>query len=203
MAILGGRKGRTERENERLVERFFTEFVNAGDAEAGREFLAEDYVRHDPSQGEIRGRESMLTFISEMRRAFPDASVAVDELFSADDRVVVLATERGTHQGTFMDVPATGKAVEVTGIVVHRVEDGRIAETWAQWDSLGMLRQLGILPESFEPREAGAAGETGGPGAEVDVDAPGGDAAIGEGTGGRTDHPPRDEDASDRPDPAM
>ncbi|WP_101297602.1 ester cyclase [Halegenticoccus soli] len=131
---------------EAVVRRFFDELVNAGDFSAVDEILAPDYVRRDAGADDIqRGPGEFEEMLSGFRAAFPDMRVEIDDMYVADDAVVVKATETGTHEGDFMGAEPTGKRVEVEGLVVHRIADGRIVETFASWDFLGMMRRLGIV----------------------------------------------------------
>lgn len=139
MALLGPDRTAT---NETVVRRFFAELVGNGDLVVADEILAPDYVRHDPASPDVFGPEGFKAFISEVRRAFPDLAVEIHDLIATDDRVVVRATERGTHEGWWADYEPTGQHIEVDGIVIHRLEDGRIAETWAVWDTACMETQL-------------------------------------------------------------
>ncbi|KTG10256.1 hypothetical protein AUR64_11785 [Haloprofundus marisrubri] len=133
--------------NERTVRRFFDEFVSGGEYDVADEVLAENYVRHEMGPNpEMTGRDAFVEFIDGFRSGFDDARVDIDELFVGDEYVVVRATERGTHAGEFMGLAPTGETFEVGGIVIHCLEDGKITETYACWDVLGMLRQLGVDP---------------------------------------------------------
>ena len=73
--------------------------------------------------------------------AFPDARFTVEDELAEGDRVVSRSTLRGTHQGEFMGIPPTGKPVTVTGMSIDRIVEG-----WLNFDGLGMLQQLGVIP---------------------------------------------------------
>ena len=81
-----------------------------------------------------------------LRTTFPDIDVSVDDLIAEGDRVVIRWTGTGTHSGEFMGVPATGVKISVTGIAIDRIEGGKIVEHWEQFDTLGMMQQLGAIP---------------------------------------------------------
>jgi steroid delta-isomerase-like uncharacterized protein len=86
-------------------------------------------------------------FAASYRRAFPDLLTTVEDLLGEGDKVVARWTMRGTHQGEIEELgPPTGKRIEATGISIYRVEGGKIAEYWAIYDALGMMRQLGFIP---------------------------------------------------------
>jgi steroid delta-isomerase-like uncharacterized protein len=129
-----------------LVGRFITEIFNAGKFDAADEILAPDYVHHDPTTQEFgSGIEGFKQLMSYYRRAFPDLEITLDDQFGAGDRVVDRWTGRGTHEGELMGIQATGRPVTATGISIHRIDNGRIAETWNVYDAAGMLRQVGAI----------------------------------------------------------
>jgi predicted ester cyclase len=78
----------------------------------------------------------------EFRVAFPDAYYSIDDLIAAGDRVVLRTTTRATHRGEFQGVPRTDRQVEFTGLVIYRLRDGKIAESWGEIDFLRLIRQL-------------------------------------------------------------
>ena len=112
--------------------------------------LCSDCVYHAPSVGEIRG-EALRQFFASVLRAFPDVQRTVMDQFSDDIHVVTRWTYTGTHKGPFRGIAPTGKRVTITGISIHRVADGRIAEEWQEWDSLGLMEQLGVIPTFKSP----------------------------------------------------
>jgi steroid delta-isomerase-like uncharacterized protein len=134
--------------NTALIRRWW-EALNAGTAlDVIDEIYSTDYVLHDPSLPEpVRGLDGVREFIGEVTRAFPDGQVTVEDLVAEGDREVQRVTYRGTHQGEFQGVPATGKAVEAWVMVISRLADGKIAEEWQLVDTLGLLQQLGRLPD--------------------------------------------------------
>ena len=78
--------------------------------------------------------------------AFPDIQYTVEALLAEGDKVVVRWTARGTHTGELMGIPPTGKQVTVTGVNIGRVANGRIVEEWGEFDMMGMMQQLGVVP---------------------------------------------------------
>jgi steroid delta-isomerase-like uncharacterized protein len=85
-------------------------------------------------------------FMSALLAAFPDSRVVVDDVIAEGDKVAVRHRLQGTHQTEFQGVPATGRQVEVGGIVIFRIEKGLIAEAWLNADIMGMMQQLGVVP---------------------------------------------------------
>jgi steroid delta-isomerase-like uncharacterized protein len=86
------------------------------------------------------------TFMSGLLAAFPNSRFIVDDVIAEGDKVAVRHRLQGTHQAELQGVPATGKQVEVNGIVIFRIENGKIAEAWLNADIMGMMQQLGIVP---------------------------------------------------------
>lgn len=112
------------------------------------ELVADDYVGHEPTSPEaIRGKEGFREFVDRYLAAFPDGRITVDQQIAEGDLVVNRWTGRGTNTGELQGMPPTGKQVTVTGITIARIEDGRLREDWTSWDTLGMLQQLGVVPE--------------------------------------------------------
>lgn len=112
------------------------------------ELVADDYVGHFPPNPTLHGPEGLKRFNAEAATAFPDAHVTIEDLLAEGDEVMVRWTLRGTHEGELRGgIPATGRRVEeVSGITISRIEKGKVAENWGNYDLLGMLQQLGVIP---------------------------------------------------------
>jgi steroid delta-isomerase-like uncharacterized protein len=134
-------------DNKALARRLIDEAFNAGKLDVIDELLAEDYVGYDAALPEPqRGREAAKGAIAGYRAAFPDVHLTIEDQVADDDRVATRWSGRGTHQGDLMGMPATGKQATVTGITIDKIVNGRIAESWTNWDTLGMMQQLGAVP---------------------------------------------------------
>jgi steroid delta-isomerase-like uncharacterized protein len=132
----------------RELSRRFTELFSTGDEALADEILSPDVVFHGTAgTGELRGIEAMKSFIAEYRRAFPDARSTVEDQVAEDDKVVTRWRARGTHQGPLGPLAATGRNFEMDGITVERIAGGKIAEVWVARDDLGVLDQLGLVPD--------------------------------------------------------
>ena len=138
--------------NKALVRREFEEMFNqGGDLDTAGEFYASDYLLHEPTSGEVRGLEAAREFAATYREAFPDLQTAIEDQVAEGDKVVSRFSGRGTHLGETKDFgPATGNRIEITGITIDRFADGRIAEEWTNFDALGLLQQIGLVPEADE-----------------------------------------------------
>src|SRR5205823_2752076 len=107
-----------------------------------------DGVTHDPQNPftDQRGLDTLRGQVTMYRTAFPDLEVTVDAQYEDGDTVISRWTATGTNTGDLPTLPATGRASTVTGIIIDRFEDDQIAESWSNWDTLGMLQQLGAVP---------------------------------------------------------
>jgi steroid delta-isomerase-like uncharacterized protein len=133
--------------NKAISRRVVDELFNEGRLEAADEVVTGDFVGHDPASPEpIVGPEGLKRNADGYRTAFPDVRLTIDDQIAEGDRVVTRWTARGTHQAELFGIPATGRQSTVTGMTIDRIVDGRIAESWTNWDTLGLLQQLGALP---------------------------------------------------------
>jgi steroid delta-isomerase-like uncharacterized protein len=143
------RKGETvsSERNRGIVRRAFEEPWK-GELEVVDELIAGDYVGHDPASPEpLRGPGGVKAFISTYRRAFPDARITVEEQLAEGELVATRWIGRGTHRQELMGIEPTGKQVIVSGLTISRLAEGKIVEEWQNWDTFGMLQQLGAVPE--------------------------------------------------------
>ena len=139
-----------EEQNKELVKHEF-ELWDKGDFEALEEVLAPEHVTYSPS---ATLKPLFLDDSKELGRmifkAFPDSSFTIEELFAAGDRVVTRWIYKGTHEGEFMGIPPTGNKIEIGGITIARIENGKNVETWEDYDMLGWMQQLGM---ELKPKE--------------------------------------------------
>ena len=140
-------------ENKAIARRLFEGVWNQGKLDVADEILAADYVFHAPVPREVRGPEGFKQFVSMYRTAFPDVQYTIEDQIAEGDKVVTRWTCTGTHTGELMGIPPTGVQVTVTGIVIGRIAGGKIVEDWGNWDALGMLQQLGVVPPIGEGGE--------------------------------------------------
>jgi steroid delta-isomerase-like uncharacterized protein len=111
------------------------------------EIYAPDVVWHEPDQ-ELRGIEEARQFVATYKTALPDLNVTVEDVIGEGNQAVTRWTVRGTHQGEVEEFgPPTGRQVEIKGITIHRIEDGKIVEEWEGYDNLSILQQLGLAPK--------------------------------------------------------
>ncbi|NUT56679.1 MAG: ester cyclase [Thermoleophilia bacterium] len=134
-------------ETKGIARRFLEEAFNRGNLDVVDELVAPEFVNHDAALPEpVVGIEATKASIRGYRDAFPDMRMTVELQVAEGEEVVTQWTARGTHQGDLMGLAATGKQATVTGITIDRIVDGRIVESWTNWDTLGLLQQLGAVP---------------------------------------------------------
>jgi steroid delta-isomerase-like uncharacterized protein len=133
--------------NKELV-REFTEATNAADWDRLAELVAEDFTRHSAATAgpPVTSRDQFIQLQEDFLRTFHDQRVSAEKLIAEGDLVAGLATYSGTQMGPMGDFPATGKSVHAPFLAIFRIESGRIAELWVEWDNLAMLTQLGLYP---------------------------------------------------------
>ena len=133
------------RTDEATVRRFYEEMNSGRHNELAPELFTADHRFHDPQVPAGVGPDAVVEVVTPYQTAV-QGHWEIEEIFSTDDRVVVRWTGSGTHVGEINGIPATGRAVRVDAISVHRMAGGRIAETWEVWDTLGFLQQIGVVP---------------------------------------------------------
>ena len=135
--------------NAATARRGVDEAFNQGRVEVFDEICSSDVVTHDPADPEdVRGIEAHKERCLMYRAAMPDLTVTVEDVVASGDRVAMRWTVRATNTGELQGMPPTGKHVEFTGLSIDRFDaDGKIAETWDNWDNAGFMQQLGITPE--------------------------------------------------------
>lgn len=132
-------------QNRRLVNRITTEMFNKGNLNVADELYADGHTFHGPRSAadDPRGPEGAKRRIGRLRAAFSDLEMCTDVIIGEGPYVAARGTLRGTHTGTFLGVPPTHRKIVVNGLNFHRIENGKIAETWVEWDAGELMRQLG------------------------------------------------------------
>jgi steroid delta-isomerase-like uncharacterized protein len=138
-------------ENVQLMRRWFQEVWNEGKIDTIHELLAPDAVAIGQldDRKELRGASEFVAFVKNLRAAFPDMKIVVEDVFGMQDRVALRWSSTMTHSGNQLGIPATAKVIQITGITIARIRDGKIVEGWDNWDQLGMVKQIGayVSPE--------------------------------------------------------
>ena len=110
-------------------------------------------VDNNPAPGQEPGLEGVKKAFSSFAAAFPNPHFTIDDMIAEGDKVASRLTLRGTHRGDFQGIPPTGMQVVQTGIDILRVAGGKVVERWGEFDNLGLLQQLGVVPP---PGQGGA-----------------------------------------------
>ena len=137
-----------EKDNDALVRRWFEEVWNKGREEAVDEMFAEEGVANglvDESGEPLRGPSGFKPFFRKFREAFPEIEVTVEDTVSEGDKVAARCTVRGSHRGDTLGFAATNRPIEITGICIARINDGKIVEAWNNFDFMTMFQQLGTI----------------------------------------------------------
>ena len=129
-----------------LAQRWYSEVMSQGKAEVIDELCAPDFVDHNPLPGTTADLAGLKDFVAQIRAAFPDMQMSADDMIAEGDQLAVRSTLRGTHQGDFMGIPATGKQVEVSNYDFVRFENDQAAEHWGVIDSAALMEQIGVVP---------------------------------------------------------
>ncbi|MFC7426653.1 ester cyclase [Nocardia tengchongensis] len=144
-----GKDGNDMSEQNKATARRVFDAWNSRDLDVFDEIVAPDAIDHDPQNphSEIHGPNALKRQAEMYIAAFSDTRMLVNEQIAEGDFVVTRWTASGTNDGPMMGMPATGKPVVIQGMTITRFQtDGKIGESWANWDTLGMLQQLGVIP---------------------------------------------------------
>ena len=134
-------------QNKTIVRNFVEEVWNKSNLDAVETYFAADFVDHNPARpGSPSGAEGAKQVFKMFKAAFPDLHFTIEDIMAEGDKVVWRWSSVGTNTGSLMGMPATNKQAKVTGIEIYRVVTGKIAERWGNFDQLGMLQQLGVIP---------------------------------------------------------
>jgi len=138
-----------EEENIALMKRIHAEVSN-GNLAIFDEVLAPDYVRHcqamPPELQEIHGAEVFKGFVADFINAVSDCKDEIDFIIADSNMVAYVTTTTGVQTGPMGNLPASGKEFMLKNLVIQRIEDGKVAETWISWDNVALLTQLGFFP---------------------------------------------------------
>ena len=132
-------------ENKDIFRRYVEEVGNEGKLELADEIF-DRYLAHQSDGAALeRGPEDVKRFMGEFQEDFPDFHTEIEDQIAEDDKVVTRWTMRGTHRREFRGIAPTGNALEITGIGIFRFSEGKVVESWDNFDQLGMMRQLGAI----------------------------------------------------------
>ena len=131
--------------------RILEEVFGGGNYDVIDELVATDAKGHDAALPEPTiGREGLKEAARGYRSAFPDLKLTIEQVVAEGDYVAIRWTARGTHKAELFGIAPTGRESTVTGITIDRWAGGKIAESWTNWDTLGLLQQLGAIPGALQ-----------------------------------------------------
>lgn len=133
-------------QNKALAKHLFEEVWNSKNLTVLDELLASNFVFHNSVQT-LYGLAGFKQFATTYHKAFPEARFTIEDAIAEGDTVVLRWSVRGVHTGALMGIPPTGKEVIVTGITITLLSNGKSVESWGEFDALGMLQQIGVIPK--------------------------------------------------------
>lgn len=138
-----------------LINRFVEELWNGRRLDVADAIFAHDCVTHQlqsgaPDEAVSRGPAAIKEHVTGWMASFPDLHFSIEQMVAEDDRVATQLLLEGTHQHAWLGIPATGKKIQIRMFTVHRVRAGKIVEDWVLVESLGLLQQLGVVPNTAE-----------------------------------------------------
>jgi steroid delta-isomerase-like uncharacterized protein len=132
--------------NKEVILAFLEDVLNQGRVARADDLVQENFVELDPLPGQAQGREGLKAIVLFLRVSFPDMHWTAKEMVAEGEKVVTRFVWTGTHRGPFLGIPATGRPVEVKGVVIDRLENGKMAESRILMDTLSLMQQLGVIP---------------------------------------------------------
>lgn len=140
-------------QNKAIVRRLMEEVWTKGNLAVADELLAANYVHHDPTTVDFGpGPEGEKQRAKLYRTAFPDLEFTIGDMIAEGDTVTMRWTSRGTHRGPLLAIAPTGKKATVSGMTIGRFAGGKLVEGWVNWDALGLLQQLDVVPTLFKAK---------------------------------------------------
>jgi len=151
VASQAGERSRDEIEKHNMeIVRNAHASLAAGDFAAFKSVISPDYVRHcqamPPGLQELHGTEKFFGFLEEWMKAVPDYTDTISNMIADGDKVAYISTMTGTQTGPLGEIPATGKTFTLVNIIMQRLQNGKVVETWVSWDNVAFLSQLGLMP---------------------------------------------------------
>jgi steroid delta-isomerase-like uncharacterized protein len=135
-------------QNKTAVRRLFDELWNKGNLPVADELIAPTYTHHDASTPDVgRGPESEKKRVTHYRNAFPDMRLTIEDIIAERETVIARWSCRGQHKGELNGIAPTGKQFAISGVTIARFANGKMVEGYVNWDALGLMQQLGVVPE--------------------------------------------------------
>jgi steroid delta-isomerase-like uncharacterized protein len=145
-------------DNKAIVRRLYEEVWNKRRLEVIDELISPSHALNDPIASDSQiGPKLYKQRVLEFANSFPDFRFTIEDMITEKGKVVASWTFSGTHKGEFRNIPATGNKVLVEGITIHLISNGKILDSYARWDALGLMRQLGQVSPFAKSTMAGGA----------------------------------------------
>jgi steroid delta-isomerase-like uncharacterized protein len=144
-------------DNNSIVRRLYEETWNKRKLEVLSELVSPSHALHGPNfSGSSIGPEAYKRQVALFLAGFPDLRWTIEDTITEKDKVAVVWSFTGTHKGEFMGISATNKKVSIDGITVHEIANGKIMDSYVNWDTWGLMQQLGVVPAQGKPQSASA-----------------------------------------------
>ena len=142
-------------ENKSIASSLYDGVWNKRKLELVDQLISPSHALHDPIvSGSQVGPELYKHRVRQMTTGFPDLRITIEDTIAEKEKLVVSWVISGTHKGEFMEIPATGRKISVEGITIHHIQNGKILDSYARWDVLDLMRQLGAVPTQVRATEA-------------------------------------------------
>lgn len=146
-------------DNKTIVRSLYEEVWNKRKLKVVDELLSASHALQDPVvSGSQVGPELYKHRVVELTTAFPDLCFTIEDMIAEGEKIAAWWTISGTHQNEYMKIPATGKKISLEGITIHLIKNGKILDSYARWDVLGLMQQLGVIPAQGRTKEAASKG---------------------------------------------
>jgi len=143
--------------NKAIIRRLIEEFWNKGNQSLTDQLFTPNYTHHDSSTPDFgHGPESERKRATLYRTAFPDIHLTVEDIIAEGETVMTRWSCRGTHKGDLNGIAPTGKQFNITGVTIARLSNGKLVEGYVNWDALGLMQQLGVVPDLAKAKAVAA-----------------------------------------------
>ncbi len=143
--------------NKAIIGRLYEEVWNQRKFEVINEIISPSHALQAPNvAGSAVGPDAYKRQVLRFLEGYPDLHWTIEDTIAEEDKVVACWTISGTQGGEYLGIPATNKKVSVDGITIHHIANGKIMDSYSNWDALGMMQQLGVVPALGQPKSLSA-----------------------------------------------
>lgn len=132
-------------ENKLIIRRLIMEVWGNGDMAALDEIVSSDFIDHTTT-GDVAKSENFKNLVIGFRSAFPDIQFTIEDIMAEGDKVIARWGASGTHKGEFLGHAPTDNRISITGVHIYRLSNEKLVERWGNWDQLGLMQQIGLIP---------------------------------------------------------